>query len=114
MEADLQRFHGVDYLDRWRGRLSLRKIGALVLYLPPDSACKEILRELKPHWSVEAHLLDELRMALVGSKKNPPKPHPQRPRPGPPRISPERRRKIAATRERARLRRAKFSQGGAQ
>lgn len=51
----------------------------LVAHLPPESATAFALRG-KAHWSIEAHLLDDLRMALTGSEKKPPKPHPSRPK----------------------------------
>lgn len=111
MEADLQRFYGIDYRDRWRGDLTLRRIFVLVKHLPPESAVGYVARDGKPHWSLEAILLDTLRMALTGTKERPAKPHPLRPT-GPSRRqdSPERRRKLAAARRRARERRARMAE----
>lgn len=34
----MQRTYGVDLVDLWRGRLTLRKLRVLVEHLPPDSA----------------------------------------------------------------------------
>lgn len=79
MEADLQRFYGADYRDRWRGDLTLRRLLVLIRHLPPESALSAELRGGEPHWTVGDHLLDDLRMAQTGSKKHPAKPHPQRP-----------------------------------
>lgn len=84
VEADLQRFYGIDYRDRWRyhdGRrvLTLRRLGVLIRHLPAESAVALIHRDHEPYWSVEAHLLDELRISLTGSQRKPSKPHPQRP-----------------------------------
>lgn len=36
------------------------------------------MRDGRQHWSLEAHLLDNLRMAQTGSKKKPAKPMPGR------------------------------------
>ncbi len=109
LEADLQQFYGIDYRDRWTPgphRLTLRRLFVLVSQLPGESRLAQIDHM---HWSTEAQLLDEVRMALTGSEKHPPKPHPQRPvaekqrRPHDPRVmadarrrSRERERQIAA------------------
>lgn len=113
MEADLQRFYGIDYRDRWRpgSGLTLRRIGALLRSLPPESALHRIARNEEPHWSVEAHLLDDLRMWLTTSKKSPAKPHPRRPSGGPRPADPERLRLLAAGRARARRRREQIAAG---
>lgn len=117
MEADLLRFYGIDYRDRWRtvdGRrvLTLRRLWNLWRHLPSESACALILRDGLPHWSLEAHLLDDLRITTTGSKKNPSKPHPMRPdgkkkrrRPD----DPTRKRKVAAAKRRAAERRARLA-----
>lgn len=118
VEADLQRFYGIDYRDRWRlddagrRRLTLRRIWVLVKHLPPESAVMTALRDGAAHWTVEAHLLDELRMTLTGSEKEPAKPHPERPQPGRAarRNDPERQRKLAAARKRARDRRRRLAE----
>lgn len=99
MEADLQRFYNVDYRDRWatgRHRLTLRRLWVLVTHLPIEAS---VARELsdQPSWSIEAQLLDDLRMAMTGSKDKPAKPHPSRPKPTPPQADP---RKLAAARRR--------------
>lgn len=41
-------------------------------------------------WTVTDHLLDDIRMALTGSKKKPAKPHPQRPKGKAKRLNPRR------------------------
>lgn len=112
VEADLQRWYGIDYQDRWRGRLSLRKIRSLVMYLPAEAATWMVLTG-KPHWSLTDHLLDDLRICLTGSKEKPSKPHPQRPRPSARQVkhSPERRQKLADARSRAKQRRADIEAG---
>jgi hypothetical protein len=118
VEADLQRFYGIDYRDRWRfdengaRRLTLRRIFVLVQHLPPESAIADLARDGKPHWSIEAQLLDDLRVSLTGSKDRPSRPHPARPKPSTqPRETPERRRKLAAARRRARERRRLIDAG---
>lgn len=107
MEADLARFYGIDYRDRWRGGLTLRRLGALVRYLPPDAAVVAIGRQGDPHWSIEAHLLDDLRMVWTSTDKKPAKPHPSRPKPQPKKADP---RKLAAARGRAAARRRRLTE----
>jgi hypothetical protein len=71
-----------------------------------------IARDGKPHWSIEAHLLDNLRMVQTGSKDKPPKPHPMRPTGEKRRRdTPDRQRKLAAARNRARARRRAIEAG---
>src|SRR5690606_9976085 len=112
VEADLARWYHLDYRDRWRGDLTLRRIFVLVRHLPPESAVAEVLRGGKPHWSIEAQLIDDLRVSLTGSKERPSKPHPSRPKPSSrPRTTPERARKLAAARRRARERRRRLEAG---
>lgn len=79
VEADLHRWYHIDLVDLWRGRLSLRKVGVLVRHLPSEAATIEKLTG-NPGWSLEAILLDDLRMALTGSKERRAKPHPTRAR----------------------------------
>lgn len=84
----------------------------LIRHLPAESAVAALERGGKPHWPLEAHLLDDLRLSLTGSKEKPPKPHPLRPKPGARRkVTPERARKIAAARKRARERRRQIEAG---
>lgn len=117
MEADLQRFYGIDLRDRWRldeaGRraLTLRRLRVLISYLPEDSALAAAERGGKPHWTVEAHLLDDLRIVLTNTKKDPAKRHPARPKAAPKKPTPERLRKIAAARRRASDRRRRIASG---
>lgn len=113
MEADLQRFYQVDYRDRWRGDLTLRRLLVLVTHLPPESATAGLMRDGKPMWTGEMHLLDDLRMAMTTSTKHKSKPHPQRPKATAKRRkdSPERRRKLTAARKRAADRREKIASG---
>lgn len=46
LEADLQRYYTLDLLDLYRpgSRLSLRKLGVLISYLPPESATATAIR----------------------------------------------------------------------
>jgi hypothetical protein len=37
VEADLQRFYGLDLADMWRGKLTVRKVAVLVANLPPGA-----------------------------------------------------------------------------
>lgn len=45
MEADLSRYHRVDFRDYYRGRLSLRRIGVLLRYLPREAATNYVRRD---------------------------------------------------------------------
>lgn len=116
MEADLQRFYGVDYRDRWRHdehgrpRLTLRRLAVFVTHLPPDSAVGRHERDGKEHWSVEAHRLDDVRMTVEAAwskKDHTPSPHPDRPQP---RRGPDPR-ALADARRRARRRRERIASG---
>lgn len=80
VEADLHDYYQVDLVDLYRRGLSLRKVGVLVRHLPPESRTVRHLADGQPWWSLEAILLDDLRMAMTGSKKKPAKPHPLRQR----------------------------------
>lgn len=80
MEADLSEYHQVDYLDRWRGGLTLRRIWVLLRWLPEQSRVAGIIRD-GPLWTIEAHLLDDLRVALTSTKKKRAQSHPSRPAP---------------------------------
>lgn len=118
MEADLARFYSIDYRDRWRrspsGRpeLTLRRLAVLVRHLPPESSVAFIARDKEMHWSVEAQLLDDLRMVWTGTKDKPAKPHPKRPTPGRARRKdPARARKLADAKRRARERRRAIAAG---
>lgn len=119
MEADLQRFYAVDYRDRWRGDLTLRRLWVLIRHLPPESAVAALRRDGKPHWGPEAHLLDGVRMAVeslrntMAGKNRTVKPHPMRPRPTakPRHHTPQRRRQLAAARRRAQARRRAIGAG---
>lgn len=111
-------YHRIDYLDRWRQdesgwrKLTLRRLYVLLRHLPPDSATGTAARGGEAHWSIEAHLIDDLRVAMTGSKEKPSKRHPARPRPDR-RVkqTPERMRKIAAAKRRARERRRLIEAG---
>lgn len=72
MEADLQRFYGLDYRDRWRGDLTLRRISVLLRHLPPDSAVARIELRNAPAWQLEHVLLADIWQAVARSRK----PHP--------------------------------------
>lgn len=82
VEADLQRFYGLQLVDAYTGRLSWRRLLNLVTNLPEDSALAH--RRVGP-WGLTAQLLaatvDELRVAnwqraQMGTKERlkPPKP----------------------------------------
>lgn len=75
VEADLQRFYGVDFADYWRGELSIRRLSVLIHHLPPESACARQLSKTEAGWDVHAYLLSDLYHAFTGN------PHPARPKP---------------------------------
>ncbi|AMS03654.1 tail assembly chaperone [Gordonia phage Mulch] len=72
IEADLSRFHGIDYRDRWRRdpdgvrRLTLRMIYVRVLRLPADSALSLHFSDGQSTWDLHAHLLADLIKHMVG------------------------------------------------
>ena len=100
MEADLQRFYGRDYRDRWRqgpdGRrlLTLRQIWVYVSHLPADSALGVAL-ELRTQTDV---LLADIHSLLAGQA------HPLIQERRAPARDPEREQQIRAARRRARER----------
>lgn len=105
MEAALQRVYGIDLRDLYRpgSGLTYRRVYVLLTNLPPA-------------WTIEAHLLDEVRRVLLASEKNRnPKPWPGRFQKAPKRLPPERaaerRRKLQDARRRARLRRKLIESG---
>ncbi|MFD8018921.1 hypothetical protein ACFV6G_00590 [Streptomyces lavendulae] len=66
LEADLLEFFGVDLLDLWRGRLSLRRIGVLINSLmkkPGRSTLLEALDE-RTRWGESDYLLARISDAL--------------------------------------------------
>lgn len=74
LEADLQRVYGLDLLDLWRGKLSLRKLSVLVTHLPPGSAVWSAETDLDYGWTLTDILLTDLFHALTGET------HPARPK----------------------------------
>lgn len=92
--------------------LSWRKRAAFLRHLPESSAVAGIGRD-GPRWSVEAHLLDDVRMWLMrlcGAEIKDIKPHPQRPIGAKP-IDPARQKKLADARRRAKERRRRIAAG---
>lgn len=108
IEADLQRFYQVDLADVWRGRVSWRRLKNLVDYLPPDAMLYVVARKSEVYWPIEAYLLDDIRMALTGSKEKPAKPHPARPKSAAKTFTPQRREALLAAQARRRARQQMF------
>ena len=75
LEADLQRYYGVDLADLWRGGLSVRRLSVLVDNLPDDSATARRQTKGQNAWDLHALLLADVFHALTGE------PHPSRPQP---------------------------------
>lgn len=67
----MQRYYGVEYADRFRGALTVRRLLVLVQGLPQESLFKSATSEVLPT-SVEAQLLMEVIESLSG------KAHPRR------------------------------------
>jgi hypothetical protein len=57
VEADLLRYYGVDLLDRYRGRLSARRLRVLIEHLPRDAALVRALHGEDAQWGLPEHLL---------------------------------------------------------
>lgn len=60
LEADLLRHYRVDLLDLWRGRLTWRRLNALVRGLPPDSATLRAASGDNAGWGLLEHLVARL------------------------------------------------------
>lgn len=73
MEADLSRYYGIDYRDRWRQdeigrpRLTLRMIAVRVRHLPPDSAVVVAING-EPGWTRDQVLTADVWSALAGKE----------------------------------------------
>lgn len=75
LEADLQRYYGIDLADLWHAGLSVRRLSVLIAGLPSDSLTAEALTGVPRAWSnVEPWLLDYMIQYLTGE------PHPARPK----------------------------------
>jgi hypothetical protein len=66
LEADLLQFFGVDFLDLWRGQLSLRRINVLIgsLLNQPGRSCLAAAVDESAEWSNSEHLLARVSDAL--------------------------------------------------
>ncbi len=73
MEADLSRYYGIDYRDRWRldehghPRLTLRMILVRLRHLPGDSATA-IATKGEPEWTRLEVLITDLWSAWAGKE----------------------------------------------
>ncbi len=65
LEADLQRWYGLDLLDFYRGRLSLRRLCVLVGHLPPEAALWRI-RDPRGGWNRTDSLLLGIERRVTG------------------------------------------------
>lgn len=81
LEADFQRYYGLDLLDLWRGRLSARKASVLARQLP-YGAQTWISCGFDNAWSAETHLTASLFDAVnVGNWQRAGDKHAKRPTP---------------------------------
>lgn len=101
IEADLQRFYGIDMRAE---ALPLRRLHVLIHYLPPESAFAVEIRGGKDVWRLEHVLLADIWQATARSKT----PHPAltEARNDVEARDPVRQRRIAKARQRARQRKA--------
>lgn len=90
MEADLQRFYGVDLRGLWRGELSIRRLSVLVQYLPPGSAVWAAQTGIAYGYTPTDLFLSDLFYAFTGEE------HPEKPRGGSPSEPSDRARDAAA------------------
>ncbi|MGV9693326.1 hypothetical protein ACWDUX_29950 [Streptomyces sp. NPDC003444] len=69
LEADLLEFFGVDLLDLWHGRLSIRRIGVLVksLLRKPGRSTLAMVMDETAEWGTTDHLLARISDALETS-----------------------------------------------
>lgn len=110
VEADLQRYYQIDYRDRWRADLTLRRLHVLVTHLPPESSTAVALNGGFRQLSRTESLLAEIWQAAARSKHRHPliavalKKH-RKP------ISSKRRRKLDDLVHRQRARRAAIERG---
>lgn len=80
VEADLSRWHGIRYSDRWRRdeygqrRLTLREIWVRIQHLPDNAALTIYANRHEPRWSRTDILLADVFQALAGQV------HPSRPK----------------------------------
>lgn len=120
MEAELQRFCGVDYRDRWRfdehgrRRLTLRRVFRLFQGFPETESRLVwlLVNDGQPIWPVTAHIVDDLRIAMTSDKKRQSPPHPARFSKKKVRSGwgdPKRIRSLMAARQRARARRLQLA-----
>lgn len=72
MEADLQRYYRIDYRDRWRGDLTLRRLMVLISHLPPESSTAVALGGGFRPLSRTESLLAEIWQPLARSKRRHP------------------------------------------
>lgn len=113
MEADLQRFYGIDLRDLWRGDLTLRRVAVLLRHVPREAAIVDAIGQQWVTWTLADHLLDDIRRQLrVLGGDTEPKPYPGRfPLAGERPRTAEQNRRIAAARRRAIERRARIAAG---
>ncbi|MFD7605151.1 hypothetical protein ACFWAN_32510 [Streptomyces mirabilis] len=66
LEADLLEFFGIDFLDLWRGRLSLRRIGVLIhsLMSKPGRSTLLMAMDERSSWPEPTYMLARISDAL--------------------------------------------------
>ncbi len=108
VESDLSQYHRLDIRDRWvfdeHGRrcLPLRRIGALVKFLPPDSATAVVTGG--SGWTIDNYLGAHIFQALTGE------PHPGLPVMEAP-VDPKKSKRVAEFKKRAAERQRQIDAG---
>jgi hypothetical protein len=66
LEADLLEFFGIDFLDLWRGRLSIRRVGVLIHSLMSKPGRSTLLMAIdeRAKWAERDYLLARISDAL--------------------------------------------------
>lgn len=80
MEADLQRYYGVDLLDYHRGLITARKLHVLIDQLPYDSATATSQNGGHPVWGPGEHLTADLWSLIVAVNSPKDAPYVEQPR----------------------------------
>lgn len=80
MEADLQRYYGVDLLDYYRGLITARKLHVLIDQLPYDSATATSQNGGYPVWGPAEHLTADLWSLIVAVNSPKDSPYVEQPR----------------------------------
>lgn len=79
IEADLSRFHGYRTAAPPVPPYSFAEVAVRLRYLPDDAATVMFFNDIDRPWTVEADLLEDIRMASYGAIGHRAEPHPASP-----------------------------------